>query len=269
MNTEIQSQDFDGGVRLIGMTQPMIPEIPDAASLLSYCARVSSTANQTNFETGPKLIRFLVKRREWSPLEMISLTFEINSTRDIIRQILRHRSFSFQEFSQRYAVVTNFVKRAFRLQDAKDRQNSIDPGDDLAYTVPRLWWSNAQDRVWAFVNDVYTEALQSGVAKECARAVLPEGMASSQLYMQGTLRSWVHYCQLRCDKKTQLEHRLIAEWVRSILVIQFPDLQEVLLPVPLRDRFRAILDRYFGTEGKLVARKDVDALAVELEKEAA
>lgn len=182
-------------VRLIGITRPVIDEVPGTAELLAYCARVSSTANQSKHETGGKLLRSLVNRQEWSPLEMVSLTIEIVTTRDIARQILRHRSFSFQEFSQRYAaVVEPPVLREARLQDHADRQNSIETDNhDLSE-----FWRLAQERASNYAQDVYQEALNAGIAKEVARAVLPEGMTPSRLYMAGTLRSWIHYCALRC-----------------------------------------------------------------------
>ena len=203
----------------------MIDEVPDTASLLAYCARVSSTANQLNHETGPKLLRSLIKRKEWSPWEMVSMTIEIETTRDIARQILRHRSFSFQEFSQRYAVVDEVpVMHEARLQDHKDRQNSL-ATDDAAVQGE---WAQLQATVANHTQYAYHRALQLGIAKEVARAVLPEGMTVSRLYMQGTLRSWLHYVMLRADAKTQKEHRLIAEQVRDIIVAQFPDLADVI-----------------------------------------
>lgn len=211
-------------VKLIGMTQPMRGITPDASSLLAYMARVSSTANQGNHETGPKLIKSLIKRKEWSPLEMVSLVMEINTTRDIARQILRHRSFSFQEFSQRYAKVTeSFTLRPARLQDELDRQNSI-PTDD-----PELqdWWEKRQFDLGFIIEDIYNLALKKGIAKEVARTILPEGMTMTKMYMSGTLRSWVHYIQLRADPKTQKEHRLIAEECKKIVIEQFPDIKEV------------------------------------------
>lgn len=213
-------------VRLIAISQPVIEDVPGPAELLAFCARVSSTANQLNHETGGKLLRSLVRRKEWSPLEMISLTMEITTTRDIARQILRHRSFSFQEFSQRYAAVEDGpVYREARLQDHKDRQNSL-PVDDAALTE---WWQNAQQDA-AFTTDIlYCEALGRGIAKEVARAVLPEGITSSKLYMAGTLRSWIHYTDLRCDPKTQKEHRLIAEQCRDVICEALPDLRDVVM----------------------------------------
>lgn len=214
-------------VRIIGVTRPTIPEVPDSAALLAFCARVSSTANQLNHETGGKLLRSLVRRKEWSPLEMVSLTIEIETTRDIARQILRHRSFSFQEFSQRYAEVEDApVFREARLQDTADRQNSL-ATDDVA--LRERWFAfqhaSAQQALAA-----YHWAIDRGIAKEVARAVLPEGMTPSRLYMGGTLRSWIHYVQLRCDPKTQMEHRLIAESCRDAIVGEFPDLADVIAP---------------------------------------
>ncbi|WP_231289873.1 FAD-dependent thymidylate synthase [Komagataeibacter europaeus] len=212
-------------VTLTGITKPMVPGVDTAAQLLAYCARVSSTANQMNHETGPKLLRFLVERKEWSPLEMVSLTMEIETTRDIARQILRHRSFSFQEFSQRYAVVDDCpVFREARLQDHKDRQNSIETdNEELAGG-----WEDMQARVNIAADDAYSWALENGIAKEVARAVLPEGMTLSRLYMAGTLRSWMHYCALRCERKAQKEHREIAFDVADILREQFPDIADMI-----------------------------------------
>lgn len=214
-------------VRLIAVSKPVLEEIPGTAELLAYCARVSSTANQLNHETGGKLLRSLVKRNEWSPLEMVSLTLEIETTRDIARQILRHRSFSFQEFSQRYAVVDDApVFREARLQDHKDRQNSLASDDEELGE----WWAQEQAWLAGKIQGAYKRALDRGIAKEVARAVLSEGMTTSRLFMAGTLRSWLHYCALRCDRKTQKEHRLIAEACRAVLIDQFPDLADVILP---------------------------------------
>lgn len=212
-------------VRLISISRPVLTDVPGTADLLAFCARVSSTANQMNHETGGKLLRSLVKRKEWSPLEMISLTVEIETTRDIARQLLRHRSFSFQEFSQRYAEVTEPpVLRECRMQDGRDRQNSLDTDDAILVA----WWERAQNQAARWTSDIYREALSRGIAKEVARAVLPEGMTPSRLYMAGTLRSWLHYCDLRCDGKTQREHRLIALACRAILVGQLPELADVI-----------------------------------------
>lgn len=213
------------GVRLIAVSRPVTNDIPDSSALLAFCARVSSTANQMNHATGGKLLRSLVTRREWSPLEMVSLTMEIETTRDIARQILRHRSFSFQEFSQRYAKVDDeVVLREARLQDHKDRQNSIEVEDESL----DIFWRGAQQELAALAFDTYQIALERGMAKEVARAILPEGMTPSRLYMAGTLRSWIHYIGLRADRKTQKEHRAIAEQCRDILCEQFPDLADVI-----------------------------------------
>lgn len=221
-------------VRLIAISKPVLPEIPSTSALLAYFARVSSTANQLNHETGPKLLRTLVRRKEWSPLEMVSLTFEIQTTRDIARQILRHRSFSFQEFSQRYAVVDDApVIREARLQDTKDRQNSIEiDSEDEDQVGTAGEWYDRQLAVHKHTKEAYRWALSRGIAKEVARAVLPEGMTQSRLYMAGNLRSWLHYVDLRCNWKTQKEHRLIAEAVRVVLAREFPEIADLLLGEP-------------------------------------
>lgn len=213
-------------VRLIAITKPVVDDIPDTAGLLSYCARVSSTANQGNFATGGKLLRSLVKRREWSPFTMAALTIEIVTTRDISRQILRHKSFEFQEFSQRYAEAENEpVFREARMQHPTDRQMSI-PCDDFEVAKP---WLRDQEFVWNHAWMAYQDALADGVAKEVARAVLPEGLTPTKMFVAGWLRSWIHYVQLRCQPSTQLEHREIAIKVRNILCGQFPDLADVIM----------------------------------------
>lgn len=182
--------------------------ITDAKELVAYCARVSNPSNQINNETADKLIAYLIKHRHWSPLEMASACIEIETTRDIARQILRHRSFSFQEFSQRYAAVDtqDFVLREARMQDNKNRQASIDT-DDAALQER---WEYYQRRVIEAAKDAYRWALDQGIAKEQARVVLPEGLTPSRIYMNGTLRSWVHYIELRSDNGTQKEHRAVA-----------------------------------------------------------
>lgn len=214
-------------VKLIGITQPVGDDVPNTTALLAYCARVSSTANQHLHDTGGKLLRSLVRRKEWSPFEMVSLTMEINTTRDIARQILRHRSFSFQEFSQRYSVVDEEpVFREPRLQHPTDRQMSIevDADDELM-----MDWDGYQLSVQLAAQGAYMWAIQNGIAKEVARAVLPEGMTPSRLYMAGTLRSWLHYVDLRATQATQKEHRDIATDVANILLDQFPDLTDLIL----------------------------------------
>lgn len=182
--------------------------ITDAKELVAYCARVSNPSNQINNETADKLIAYLIKHKHWSPLEMASACIEIETTRDIARQILRHRSFSFQEFSQRYAAVDtqDFVLREARMQDNKNRQASIDTDD----AVLQERWEYYQRRVIEAAKDAYRWALDQGIAKEQARVVLPEGLTPSKIYMNGTLRSWVHYIDLRSDNGTQKEHRAVA-----------------------------------------------------------
>jgi thymidylate synthase (FAD) len=195
-------------VKLISYSQmPPDQEQKSLQDIVAYCARVSNPANQNNTETNEKLIKYLIKNQHWSPLEMVSVCLEIETTRDIARQILRHRSFSFQEFSQRYAVADlGYVTREARLQDTKNRQNSIDTSDWKFQET----WENVQDRVAETAHDAYIWALDNGIAKEQARAVLPEGLTKSRMYMNGTLRSWVHYIELRSGNGTQKEHREIA-----------------------------------------------------------
>ncbi len=212
-------------VKLISYSKPsreMYSEgLQDAQELIAFCARVSNPSNQFNMETSDKLIKYLVKHKHWSPLEMVSLCLEITTTRDIARQILRHRSFSFQEFSQRYADPTkdlNFVLREARLQDPKNRQNSV-PADN-----PQLmaFWEERQRRVINEAKSAYQWAVENGVAKEQARAVLPEGLIESRLYMNGTLRSWVHFVELRSANGTQLEHQLVAKECARVIKEVFP-----------------------------------------------
>jgi thymidylate synthase (FAD) len=186
---------------------------PDAENLIAYMARVSNPENQDNPEY-ERLVRYLIKNQHWSPFEMVNVCMEIETTRDIARQILRHRSFSFQEFSQRYAVVDMWsLPNPVRLQDTKNRQNSIEVND------PELqqWWEDEQVAIIQRANHAYLEALDRGVAKEVARKILPEGLALSRMYMNGTLRSWIHYVQLRCGPETQKEHREVAQQCKNIL----------------------------------------------------
>jgi thymidylate synthase (FAD) len=185
-------------------------------------ARVSAPENQGNKETAPRLIKYLIKHKHWSPLEMANVCMEIETTRDIARQILRHRSFSFQEFSQRYAVAQGFVFSEARMQDNKNRQNSLDT-DDLYLNN---WWNAAQVRVQCEAELMYKAALEKGIAKEQARKLLPEGLTMSKMYMNGTLRSWLHYVDIRCDKATQKEHREVAEKCRDELTKLFPNTME-------------------------------------------
>jgi thymidylate synthase (FAD) len=202
--------------------------IDDAQELIAYCARVSNPANQFNTETSEKLIKYLVKHQHWSPLEMVSACMEIVTTRDIARQILRHRSFSFQEFSQRYADPTAeldeaFVLREARFQDTKNRQNSVELDmNDEAQKLLAYEWERAQKRVLFSVKQEYSWAIKNGIAKEQARAVLPEGLTISRMYMNGTLRSWIHYMELRAANGTQKEHQEIAIACAQAIAAIFP-----------------------------------------------
>lgn len=198
----------------------------DVQELVAYCARVSNPSNQLNTETAEKLVKYLVKHKHWSPLEMVSICLEITTTRDIARQILRHRSFSFQEFSQRYADPTkdlNFVLREARLQDSTNRQNSepLDLKND-AHRQLEYQWQQMQTRVATEAKNAYEWAITKGIAKEQARAVLPEGLMESRLYMNGTLRSWIHYIQLRSANGTQKEHMDIAKVCAQVISDIFP-----------------------------------------------
>jgi thymidylate synthase (FAD) len=197
--------------------------IDNVQELVAYCARVSNPSNQINTDTSERLIRYLIRHQHWSPLEMVSACLEIETTRDIARQILRHRSFSFQEFSQRYAVADlGWELKDARLQDTQNRQNSIETDD----TVLVNDWERAQKRAIYAAEREYKWALENGIAKEQARAVLPEGLTVSRLYMQGTLRSWVHYIELRSGPETQKEHRLIAQVCANALEPIFPMVRE-------------------------------------------
>jgi thymidylate synthase (FAD) len=216
-------------VKLISVSKPsrsMYDEgIIDAQELIAFCARVSNPSNQFNLETSEKLIRYLVKHQHWSPLEMVSACMEIETTRDIARQILRHRSFSFQEFSQRYADPTkdlDFVIREARLQDTKNRQNSVKSEDPAL----QAWWDAQQKYIIEIVKKSYAEAIERGIAKEQARAILPEGNTVSRLYMNGTLRSWVHFIELRSANGTQLEHQLVAKECAKAIADVFPMINE-------------------------------------------
>ena len=199
----------------------------DMQDLVAFCARVSNPSNQFNTETSEKLIKYLVKNKHWSPLEMVSACLEIETTRDIARQILRHRSFSFQEFSQRYADPTkdlSFVLREARLQDEKNRQNSIETDNPAL----QAFWETQQKRVLEAVTSAYEWAIQNGIAKEQARAVLPEGLTVSRLYMNGTLRSWIHFIELRSANGTQKEHQLVALECAKVIAKVFPLANEFL-----------------------------------------
>ena len=212
-------------VKLIGYTQPAenaIIGIEDVQDLVAYCARVSNPQNQINSETAPKLLDYLIKHKHWSPFEMCSATLEVETTRDIARQFLRHRSFSFQEFSQRYADIRSFddsfVIREARLQDEKNRQNSVQTNDEKLQRM----WEQQQRRVIEASKQAYNWAIENGIAKEQARAVLPEGNTVSRLYVNGTIRSWIHYIELRSGNGTQLEHMELAQEIGRIISKIFP-----------------------------------------------
>lgn len=194
--------------------------------LVAFCARVSNPSNQMNTETSEKLVKYLVKHKHWSPLEMVSVCLEVNTTRDIARQLIRHRSFSFQEFSQRYAnplEELDFVFREARLQDTENRQNSIELNPDLAeHDRLQKIWELCQQNVLSEVKKSYRWAIENGIAKEQARAILPEGLTKSRLYVNGTLRSWIHYIELRSDHGTQLEHIEIAKECAKVINRVFP-----------------------------------------------
>lgn len=221
-------------VNLISYTQPApdfvhADEVQDIQDLVAFCARVSNPGNQLNSETAPKLIKYLMKHKHWSPFEMVNVCLEIITTRDIGRQILRHRSFSFQEFSQRYAVVgdaqsgLDYTIRECRLQDEKNRQNSVPVNkDDIEQAYLAHLWEKKQKELVGMADDLYKWALLNGIAKEQARAVLPEGLTNSRMYVNGTLRSWIHYIETRAGNGTQKEHMLIAQECAKVIAKIFP-----------------------------------------------
>jgi len=225
--------------KIIAITQPILSayetdtESPiGAEAFIAYTARVSNPSNQNNTLTAPKLLKYLIEHKHWSPFEMVSITMEINTTRDISHQIIRHRSFSFQEFSQRYADPTEdlgFVTREARLQDAKNRQNSIEEGIDD--TLRKVWVLEQQD-VENRAKEAYNFAISRGIAKEQARAVLPEGLITTRLYMSGTLRSWIHFVDVRAEQGTQKEHRQVALAAQEEILKHFPSLREYWYPEP-------------------------------------
>ena len=211
--------------KVIGVTQPVVDFIPDSEGIISYAARVSAPQNQSNFDTAAKLLKYCVDHQHYSVFETCNITMEIEAPRDIARQILRHRSFSFQEFSQRYAESTDFIIRECRLQDEKNRQNSIKSEfEDL-----NAWWEDEQTYILGEIKELYEKALKQGIAKEVARCILPEGLTMSKMYMNGTVRSWLHYCSLR-DKpgETQAEHCDVAQKAKVEIVKYFPFLQEIM-----------------------------------------
>lgn len=223
MNTTVKSN-----VKLIAHTQPVqeLDMLKDLKDLIAYMARISNPNNQDNVETGERLVKFLIREKHWSPLEMVNVVLEVETPRDIARQLLRHRSFSFQEFSQRYANPLEDLKqeilRESRLQDHKNRQNSLENDDvnlDLA-------WKGMQNSVKQSALAAYEWAINKGIAKEVARTVLPEGLTMSRLYVNGTLRSWIHYLQVRLDPSTQKEHRELALAIKTQIVALYPGLED-------------------------------------------
>ena len=211
-------------VELVSYTKSFINDISNIQELVAFCARVSNPSNQSNTQTSERLIKYLLKHKHWSPFEMANVCLEITTTRDIARQILRHRSFSFQEFSQRYADPTKDLSSASlkvceaRLQDSKNRQNSIEIEDEKLQQE----WAKKQEDVWKVCNGAYSWAIENGLAKEVSRSVLPEGLMESKLYMNGTVRSWIHYIETRTDPSTQKEHRMIAELCAQKIATVFP-----------------------------------------------
>jgi len=214
-------------VELVGLTKPSATTgCLTPGELVAWAARVSNPGNQNNKVTAPKLLKYLIKHEHWSPFEMASITLQITTTRDISRQIIRHRSFSFQEFSQRYAEAPDVIyDRECRMQDDANRQNSIevDPKTEVAKN-----WSRIQDILGHQAREKYVEAINMGIAKEQARALLPEGLTETTLIMAGTLRSWIHYCELRTGEETQKEHREVAQRCWSIIGQHFPDVEQAL-----------------------------------------
>jgi len=213
-------------VELVGFTQPTelfkSEGLSDVQDLISFCAKVSNPSNQMNMQTTEKLMKYLIKHKHFSPFEMATATVEITTTRDIARQILRHRSFAFQEFSQRYANPQDmdeaFELRECRMQDPVNRQNSIECTDNAT----KVWWDAQQKHVLEVIKTIYDQALEKGIAKEQARAVLPEGLTKSRMYMQGSIRSWIHYCELRSANGTQKEHQEVAIAVAQAISKIFP-----------------------------------------------
>lgn len=217
--------------KLIAVTAPTVEGIENAQELIAYCARVSNPSNQMNMDTADKLLKYLVKHKHWSPLEMANAVVEVEAPRDIARQLLRHRSFSFQEFSQRYADVSSlgssFCIRECRMQDNKNRQNSIkidqqsEINEDERFIVSE--WKRVQEEILCLVEDKYKWAINAGIAKEVARVILPEGLTMSRLYVNGTIRSWVHYLEVRMEEGvTQLEHVILARLIAEQINKAFP-----------------------------------------------
>ena len=212
-------------VELISVTKPYINGIKNAEDLVAYCARVSNPSNQMNIETAPKLLSFLIKHKHWSPFEMVDMTVEIKTSRAIAAQILRHRSFSFQEFSQRYSVATEFENIELRLQGDKNRQvgEKLFDINDLRYEDLK----HSIEKAITFSTNAYDKMIENGIAKEIARMILPL-TTQTTMYMKGSLRSWIHYIDLRTEQNTQKEHRIIADKCKKIFVKEFPTISEAL-----------------------------------------
>lgn len=224
-------------IRLVSYTQIAedfedFKSIPNLQDIVAYCARVSNPSNQSNNETSDRLLRYLIRNQHWSPFELVQACIEISTTRDIARQILRHRSFSFQEFSQRYANPIKdlaFISREARLQDTNNRQNSISIDETIKENKEKIeYWNELQRRIVNQSKVAYDWAIKAGIAKEQARVVLPEGLTESKLYMSGSLRSWIHYCQLRSSNGTQKEHMEIARECAQVLSKVFPIIKDII-----------------------------------------
>lgn len=218
------SNKIGNSVKLISVTQPIIDEAKTPEELIVYVARVSNPNNQSNMETASKLLRYLINNKHWSPFEQVSMTVEISTSRAIAAQILRHRSFVFQEWSQRYTEALNYIPYDARRQDNKNRQNSFDDLDDLT----KARFLKAQENVWKISYEYYKTFLDEGIAKECVRFLLPLN-TETKLYMTGTIRSYIHYLQVRTDLSTQKEHRVIANAIKDILIDKFPMTCEALV----------------------------------------
>lgn len=213
--------------KIKAITQPITDDASTAEEFITYCARVSNPTNQSNYKTANKLIEYLIANKHWSPFEMVNVVMEIETTRDISHQILRHRSFSFQEFSQRYADPTkhlSFTSREFRLQDKNNRQNSIKTDDN---DISKMWDKYVEEIITK-IDGIYEWAIGRGLAKEQARAILPEGLTVTRLYMSGTLRSWIHYCDLRMENGTQKEHREVANECWKEICKEFPAVMKAI-----------------------------------------
>jgi thymidylate synthase (FAD) len=223
-------------VKIVGITQPEVytdrGELLTVEEFLAYVARVSNPDNQMNTLTASKLLSYLATHKHWSPFEMVNIVMEVETPRDIARQILRHRSFAFQEFSQRYADPTTllgFIHRGARLQDTKNRQNSTELTEDSEHQYIKYQWDAIQDELLAKVSSAYKWAIDHGLAKEVARVILPEGLTNSRMYMNGTLRSWIHYCLLRTANGTQKEHQDVAIKCWELILQRFPSLSTIEL----------------------------------------